>query len=187
MRNKHILGVIVIFCPLLFARCSFDYGAGANGESALPDISMNTLEYARVKRGELQVRLKAEEADRYENRNLMELRGYSFQQYDTAGVVDAEGHGGLVRVELDQLNVYMREGITISVETEDMVLETDSLDYSDREKTLKAAEDKNVTIEQSDGTSFKGAAFSANVRKRDFVFESGASGVYVHEDDEEEE
>jgi LPS export ABC transporter protein LptC len=178
--------VLCLFA-LLGAACSFDYGTSENGGSAYPDITMEDLDYARVRGGRLIARLQAETAERYETRRRMELKNYRFEQYNTTNAeVDALGSGGFAYVELDTSNVHMSEGVEIIVDTEDMILETERLDWDDGKKTLKGGESSPVKVEQSDGTNFTGTGFSADIRSRNWLVASDASGVYVHNDEEED-
>jgi LPS export ABC transporter protein LptC len=179
---------ILFFFAFFCAACSFDYGTSENGESDYPDITMEDLDYARVRGGRMIARLRAETAERYETRRRMELKKYSFEQYNTSNAeVDAVGSGGFASVELDTSNVHMSEGVEITVDTEDMILETERLDWDDGKKTLKGGENSPVKVQQSDGTNFTGTGFSADIRSRNWLVASDASGVYVHDDEEEDD
>jgi LPS export ABC transporter protein LptC len=180
------LAVLCIFV-LLGAACSFDYGVSENGENDYPDITMEDLDYSRVRGGRIIARLQAETAERYEKRRLMELKNYRFEQYNTTNAeVDALGSGGFASVELDTSNVHMSSGVEIIVDTEDMILETEHLDWDDAKKTLNGGEALPVKVEQSNGTKFTGTGFSADVRSRNWFINSDASGVYIHDDEEDE-
>jgi hypothetical protein len=149
---------------------------------------MEDMEYARVRKGSLIARLQAELAERYEKRRRMELKNYSFEQYNTTNdEIDAVGSGGSATVELDTSNIHMFDGVEITVDTEDLALETARLDWDDGRKTLKGGESDTVNVEQSNGTNFGGIGFSADVRSKSWAFSSSASGVYVHEDEEDED
>jgi LPS export ABC transporter protein LptC len=188
MVKKKLLLRAALGIAVLCASCTFNYEDVAVGDSNLPDISMSELKYTRMKNGELFVDLQAAESDSYDSRHLMVLRDYSFQQYDSAkGEVDAEGNGGVAEIELDTLNVHMNKGIVISVRTEDIVLQTESLDYNDTEKFLQSGEDDIVMIERTSGTEIKGKGFLADVRKHSFGFEKGSSGVWVEEEETDED
>jgi hypothetical protein len=149
---------------------------------------MEDLEYARVRKGTLIARLQAELAERYEKRHRMELKNYSFEQYNTTNEeIDATGSGGSASIELNTSNINMFDGVEISVDTEDLALATERLDWDDGGKMLKGGETDTVKVEQSNGTNFDGIGFSADVRSRSWAFSSRASGTYVHDDEEEEE
>ncbi|MDR2658744.1 MAG: LPS export ABC transporter periplasmic protein LptC [Spirochaetaceae bacterium] len=170
-----------VFCAV---SCTFDYGEVLEGESSYPDITMEDLDYVRVRGGKPLARLQAETADRYENRHRMELKNYSFEQYNTTNnEIDAIGSGGFASVELDTSNIRMSNGIEIIVDTEDITLETERLDWDDGKKFLKGGDNDPVNVEQSDGTKFTGTGFSADVRARSWFVSYGASGVYIYDEE----
>jgi LPS export ABC transporter protein LptC len=173
---------------LLYGACSFDYGPSEEEEGSQPDIVMNDVEYVRVRDGDPVVRFRAELAERYETRQTMELKNFSFEQFNTSGdEVNAEGRAGTALVELDSGNIQMDQGISISVESEDITINTTSLAWRDKERTLSGREGGLVDIQRSDGTNFFGRGFFADARERRWSFSGGVEGTYIHEDDEEAE
>jgi LPS export ABC transporter protein LptC len=173
---------------LLQGACSFDYGPSEEEGDDQPDVVMNDVEYVRVRDGDPVVRFRAESAERYETRQTMELRNFSFEQFNTRGdEINAEGRAGTALVELDSGNIQMDQGISITVESEDITIETTSLAWQDKERTLSGREYGLVDVRRSDGTSFSGRGFFANARERSWSFSAGAEGSYFHEDEEEEE
>jgi LPS export ABC transporter protein LptC len=176
-----------LLCGLILG-CSFDYGETAKEDDSQPDIVMNDVEYVRIRDGDPVVRFEAESAERYENRQTMELRNFSFEQFDTRGEeINAVGSAGAASVELESGNIKMVEGVRISVDSEDLTIETSSLNWQDKERFLSGEEGGRVDIQRSDGTHFSGQGFSANVRSRTWTFAAGVEGSYVHEDDDEGE
>jgi hypothetical protein len=149
---------------------------------------MNDVEYVRVRDGDPLVRFRAELAERYETRQTMELKNFSFEQFNTQGdEVNAEGRAGAALVELDSGNIQMDQGISISVESEDITIETASLAWQDKERTLSGGENGLVTIQRSDGTNFSGRGYFAEARERRWSFSGGVEGTYFHEDEENED
>jgi LPS export ABC transporter protein LptC len=177
----------VLFFMILGA-CSFDYGSSESDSGDQPNIIMRDVEYVRVRDGDPLVRFRAETAERYEKRQTMELRNFSFEQFDSHGNdVNAIGRAGSASVELDSGNIYLGDGVHIAVDSEDITIRTDLLNWQDNERTLLGNETSPVDIQRSDGTSFTGIGFSAHTRERTWSFDSGVSGTYIHEDDEEDE
>jgi hypothetical protein len=149
---------------------------------------MEDLDYVRVRNGSPIARLQAEMAERYEKRRRMELKNYSFEQYNTTNdEVDAIGSGGFASIELDTSNIHMSEGVEIIVDTEDITLETARLDWDDGKKFLQGGDNDQIDVEQSDGTRFTGYGFSADVRARSWLVSQDASGTYIHNEDEDED
>jgi LPS export ABC transporter protein LptC len=172
---------------LLLCACSFDYGEASSNPENLPDIVMEGVEYVRVRNGNPLARFTAELAERYEDRQVMELRNFTFEQFETHGEeLNAMGSAGMATVALDTGNVQLRDGIRIDVETEDITIETERLDWQDKERILTAGEGQRVDMKRSDGTDFSGWGFSANIRDRTWGFSSGIQGAYFWEEDEDE-
>ncbi|MDR1058455.1 MAG: LPS export ABC transporter periplasmic protein LptC [Treponema sp.] len=177
----------LILALLLLSSCSFDYGDMGENREEQPDIVMKDVEYVRVRGGEPQVRFRAEGAERYENQQTMELRNFSFEQFNPKGTdVSAIGRAGSAHVELDSGNIHMDQGVRIDVESEDITIETREIRWRDKERILAAGEGEQVEILRPDGTNFLGRGFSADVRNRTWIFSGGIEGTYVHEDEEEE-
>lgn len=177
-----IAGLFII----VFTRCSFDYGDSMGGSKDLPDVVMRDVEYVRVRDGNPVVRFQAQLAERYEERQTMELRSFSFEQFEAHGdEANAVGSAGLASVELDSGNIVLDGGVRIAVESEDLVIETKGLQWQDRERLLTGQGNAQVDIQRSDGTGFSGRGFQADMRNRTWVFNSGVEGTYVHEEEEE--
>jgi LPS export ABC transporter protein LptC len=181
------LTFFIFLVSLCVMGCSFDYGANNGEDAGLPDLVMNDVEYVRVRDGDPQVRFRAELAERYEDRQLMELRNFSFEQFSGHGEdIDSTGKAAAARVELDSGNIGISGGVSLSVDSEDITIETDRLDWQDKERQLSGAPEAPVQIVRDDGTSFQGRGFKANTRSRSWEFTGPVSGVYIHEDNGEE-
>jgi LPS export ABC transporter protein LptC len=180
--------VLILLTSLLMPGCSFDYGEGAAEDSGLPDLVMNDVEYVRVKNGDPQVKFRAERAERYENRQLMELRNFSFEQFSNHGEeIDSTGRAAAARVELDSGNIAISGGVSLSVDSEDITIETESLEWRDEERQLSGDLEEPVRILRDDGTSFQGRGFTANTRSRVWEFAGPVGGSYVDDDDDDDD
>ena len=177
-----------LFCSLPLLSCSFDYGTGEGLEDSRPDIVMENIEYVRVRGGNLLARFQAEHAERWEERQTMELRNFTFEQMEDQGkTVNVEGSAKEATVQLDTGDIILSGGVRVSIESEDITISTIGLEWRDKEKTLLGVEEEEVGIQRSDGTSFTGKGFSAEIRSRSWTFSGEVKGSYVEKDDEEEE
>jgi LPS export ABC transporter protein LptC len=180
-------GLLPVLLVVLFS-CSFDYGNKGEEENDQPDLIMEKVEYVRIRGGDPMVRFQAELAERYEARQIMHLKEFSFEQFENHGKeVNSWGNAGEASVELDSGNIQLSSGVRILVDSEDITILTDILRWQDKEKQLSGSPTGRVDIRRSDGTSFSGQGFSADARARTWVFDSGVTGVYVDSDDEPEE
>jgi LPS export ABC transporter protein LptC len=185
MKNNYLI-LLSLFFPFLFLACSFDYGSQGSDKS-LPDIVMENVEYVRVRSLDPQARLQAERVERYEDLRLMELRNLSFEQFGSGGgEVSSFGRAGRASFEIDSGDIRLDNGVRLEVEAEDIVIETNRLEWKDNDRTLSGNEADDVHIFQENGTVFVGTGFQANARTRAWEFSGGVSGVYIHDADEEE-
>jgi LPS export ABC transporter protein LptC len=149
---------------------------------------MQEAEYVRVRDGDPVVRVKAKQVERYDKRQTMELNNFSFEQFEDHGeTVNAVGHAGTASMDLNSGDVRLGGQVTISVDSEDLVIETDSIEWKDRERALSGGESTVVDIYRSDGTSFSGKGFSADLRSRTWSFSGDVEGMYVHDDEKDGE
>jgi LPS export ABC transporter protein LptC len=175
-----------LLLSLFLPACTFDYGQQEGAGKDQPDIVMENVEYVRVRSADPVARFQAERAERYEDRRIMELRNFSFEQFGSHGTeVNAYGRAGNASVEIDSGNINMGGGVRIDVESEDIAIETNQLGWKDREHTLSGGVNDAVNVYQENGTGFTGIGFSADARKRTWEFSGGVSGTYIHDDEEE--
>jgi len=180
-------GVIGLWI-LVFAACSFDYGSQESAGSDQPDIVMEDVEYMRMRSGEPVARFMAEQAQRFEERRIMELRSFSFEQFEKNGTeVNAYGRAGSAEFMIDSGDVRMDDEVRIEVESEDIIIETKQLEWKDEARTLTGAPEEPTAILRANGTSFSGIGFFADARLRTWKFSGAASGSYIHDDKKEDE
>ena len=178
-----------LFClaVFLFCRCTFDYGDAASENDDQADIVMGNVEYVRMRDGDPVVRFRAQQAERYETRQTMELQNFSFEQfYGHGGEINATGSAGSGLVELDSGNIQLERGIIIAVDSEDITIETENLAWEDEKRILAGGDGHRVDIQRSDGTVFSGKGFSADARSRTWTFTGGVEGSYVDTEPEDE-
>lgn len=181
--------LFLVPCSLLLflTSCTFDYGQLEEPDINQPDIVMENVEYVRIRSADPLARFKAERAERYEELSVMKLRNFSFEQFGNHGEdVNAQGQAGSAAVEIDSGNISLDDGVKIEVASEDITIETQRLDWKDKERILAGGETDEVNILQSSGTSFTGAGFRADARRRTWEFTGGVRGSYIYEDDDEE-
>ena len=176
---------LLIF-SLLFASCSFDYSDQTGSNKDQPDIIMENVEYVRVRSADPQARLLAERLERYEERRIIELRNFSFEQFGNHGEeVNASGRAGSASFEIDSGDIRMGNGVRIDVDSEDLAIETMSLEWKDKERTLDGGNENEVNIFQENGTAFTGIGFHADARWRIWEFAGDVSGTYIYDDDDD--
>ena len=178
---------LYLILALALASCSFDYGTGDSNEEERPDIIMENLEYARVRKGDLLARFNAEYAERWEESQTMKLKNFTFEQLEDQGErVNVEGSAGSAEVQLVSGDIALYDGVKISMESEDLIINTSGLEWKDKDKILIGPTDDEVEVQRSDGTSFTGIGFSAEIRTRTWAFSGEVTGSFVEKDEEED-
>ena len=173
---------------LLVSSCTFDYGEQDSSERTLPDLVMQNVEYVRVRSADPIARIQAERVERYDSQGIMKLESFSFKQYGERGEeVNASGSAGFASVNINTVDIFMDGGVRLEVESEDIIIETNQLEWIDGHRTLSSGEENEVNIFQENGTHFTGIGLFIDARRRTWQFSGSVSGTYIHEDDEDEE
>jgi LPS export ABC transporter protein LptC len=179
-------GTICALIFLLLVSCTFDYGESSSSERELPDLVMINVEYIRIRAMDPIARFRAERAERYEKQGVMKLQNFTFEQFgDRGNEVNAMGNAGNAAVDINSGDIVMTNGVRLEVESEDIIIETNQLEWKDEPHILLAGSEEEVNIYRENGTHFTGNGLSADARKHTFEFSGSVSGFYIQEDDEE--
>jgi len=175
-----------LLLALLLSACTFDYGADDRMGATRPDIVMENIEYVRVRDGFMLARFHAEHAEQWEERQIMELREFTFEQMEDQGqTVNVEGNARAAEVHLESGDISLSGGVNVRIESEDIIINTLELNWNDSARTLTGNTEEEVEVLRSDGTNFIGVGFSADIRRRTWAFSGEAAGSFVEEDEEE--
>jgi len=180
---------VLLLLPTLLAiaNCSFDYGNTGGADKGQPDVIMENVEYVRVRSLDPQARLQAERVERYEERRVMELRNFSFEQFGGHGEeINASGRAGSALFQIDSGDILMGNGVRIEINSDDIAIETARLEWKDKERSLSGGDGEEVRVYRENGTSFTGIGFQSDARSRSWSFSDTVSGTYIHDDDEED-
>jgi len=180
--------IFLFSIALMSAGCTFDYGDAASSDNNLPDLVMENVDYVRVRSADPIARFQAERAERYEKQGLMKLQNFYFEQYGERGrEINASGRGGNAEAVIESGDISMTKGVRLEVESEDIILETENLDWKDEQRLLHTKPDDEVVVYKEDGTRFTGIGLTADARRRTFEFESYVTGKYIYNDEDEQE
>jgi len=181
-------GAVCMLIFLITVSCTFDYGETGSSENDQPDLIMINVEYIRVRSADPIARVYAERAERYEKKGVMKLENFTFEQYGEKGSeVNTMGSAGNASVDINSGDISMSDGVRLEVESEDIVIETNQLDWKDETHILSTGKEDEVNIYRENGTHFIGIGLTADARNRTFEFSGDVSGTYIQEDDEAEE
>jgi LPS export ABC transporter protein LptC len=197
-RTSRIFSILYCLFPiLLVSACSFEYEVSGEDSQRGIVLTMKDMEYVGIREGNPSMRIRAEEARRFENKHSMELDNFSFEQF-TGGAspglagqdpaaspereetgIGARGRAGTARIELDTRNFFMTGGVSIESISEDISIETPNVNWKDKERTLSAPGE--VRILRSNGTELSGRGFSADLRRRTWEFQEAVEGSITEE------
>lgn len=169
------------FCLLFFcAACSFNYDLPPENPELEPDVVMKNVEYVRVRGGSPSVRMLSAEVRRFEPVHIMELDALIFEQYNASVSpellpdVNILGNAGAARIQTDTGNLTMDGGVSIKINSEDLSINTQSIEWKDKERLLSAP--GRIEISRGDGTKLSGESFSADARRRSWEFLGNVEG-----------
>jgi len=187
-KNKLFL-YCTLFCLLTFANisCTFDYGNKESSGDDQPDLIMENVEYVRVRSASPLAKLQAERVERYNKQNMIKLQNTTFEQYDQQGEnINVSGKTGNATVEIDTGNIFMDRNVRIEVLTEDIILETNQLEWLNESKHLSTGTDNEVYVYKKDGTMFSGVGLQSDIRERSWEFQGRVKGTYIKDDNTEQ-
>jgi LPS export ABC transporter protein LptC len=170
---------------LLLSGCSFDYGSlSEESDSTIPDLVMTDVEYVRVQDGKPVVRLQAAKISRYDKDKRMEVEFPRFAQYAADGSEGSRGGASSATVDIESGDVVLSGGVVLSVPGEDVHLETDRLDWLDKDRVLAGGDEVPLLVKRGDGSYLSGPGFRVDSRSKRWSFSGAVSGTYVDEADE---
>jgi LPS export ABC transporter protein LptC len=168
--------------------CTFDYGEDQSSGEDVPNLVMENVEYVRVRSADPLARIKAERVERYEKQNLMKLENLTFEQFGNRGEeINVYGKAGYAQVEIDTGDIFLDRNIRLDVTTEDIILETNQLEWKDHERSLSGGENTEVFIYKDNGTRFTGRGLRIDARRKFWEFTGSVRGTYIHDDKKENE
>ena len=183
--KQHFLIFLLLFSLL---SCTFDYGESDSSDREMPDLIMENVDYVRVRSADPLARIQAERAERYEKQGIMRLQNFSFEQFGEKGEeVNASGRAGNAEVQIESGDVLMDNGVRLEVESEDIIIETNRLEWKDEPRILSTGEEDKVYIFQDNGTGFSGIGLYVDARWRRWEFKSSVAGTYIYVEPEPEE
>jgi len=189
MKKAVPVSTLILLVVFSLWACTFDYGELEPSEREFPDLVMENVEYVRVRSADPIARFLAERAERYENKGLMRLENFSFEQFggERGEDVNAAGKAGQAAVNINTGDIFMDEGVRLEVDSEDIIIETFQLEWRDENRFLLSGDENEVNILQENGTSFSGIGLFIDVRRRTWEFLGEVNGTFIHDDDDQED
>lgn len=180
-KNRAAFGVLLLSC--LNCACSFDYGGEAAGAPDTPNAVFTGFTHTVMIRGARVLEIKADKAESYETDGKTILTGVFFTEFDERtheAVAEGRADRGVIYTKSE--NAEFSGSIKLKSQGEDATLKAEYLSWDSGSKTLSSRLDQDVEVRKEDGTWLRGAGFSADMRRRTFVFRDSAEGSFAVED-----
>lgn len=153
----------------------------------IPETILRNISQIKVKSGRVSSILEAARVETYKNTNLMEVNEMHYLEIDQEGVPLTEGWADASTFYTDTENAEISGDIFFYSQTEKVGIYAQTLSWNNETRFLTSDPAEIVTVARDDGSYVRGAGFKADLNLKEITFSAGVSGVYVDEDDEENE
>jgi LPS export ABC transporter protein LptC len=166
---------------LMLGNCSLDYeeaGVAEDIAEETPETVFIDFTHSIVDSGRLWVVLEAERAESYPKRKEIILDKVRFREYDEQGELVIEGLAGEAVFFTDSENAALSGSIFIYSALDEAGLYADRLTWTREGKVLESGGEAPVLLRKDDGSYMEGSEFRADLRRKEFSFNSGVTGRY---------
>ena len=180
----------IILCSCLMVGCSLDYSdvyLSDDMDADIPDSILYEFTHTAVKNGIPTFRLSAGKAEVFDEKDQTFLSDVLFQEFNADGEMITEGVADSAVFFSDSENAELSGNLLFYSSAEEATFSTTYLFWNDEKNILTGSENAIVTIKRDSGTEISGAGFTAEVRTRSVWFDGPVSGIYVTEDEEDEQ
>ena len=193
MKPKKLISlqlVCLITAVLLGGGCSLNYSEAEMAESLseeLPNSIIRSYRFVDIRSGRSSFRIYAAEARMYHKAHETQLKDIFFQEINPDGEVVTEGEASRATIFTQTDNVEMHGDISFSGSTQEATIISDYLFWNNEERRLEGNPEHTVTIIKADGSRIHGKGFSADAAGQRVEFSEAVEGVYIQDDDEEDQ
>ncbi|MBN2659237.1 MAG: LPS export ABC transporter periplasmic protein LptC [Spirochaetales bacterium] len=163
--------------------CSLDYsdaGLADTLSEEVPDIIIENYESVEVRNGSPALKIEAEEALFFNTKEETHLSGVDFYNYEDRKV-STHGKTSTAILDMKSGDASMSGGILIESEEDSSRLEAQSLNWIDDDRLLSSGRGEVVSVRDQDGSRLEGSGFSADIKRKEIIFEGEVSGEFISE------
>lgn len=174
--------LLVLSAVVILSSCSFDYDQMAMSEEEkeqIPDVSLRNIVERVYEDGNLLLQLQSEILRTFEKRELQEIEGLSFTQYNEDATVSLEGIAGIAVRDLDSEDILLRDGVEIYVTESESRITGEEFLYSPGQDLIWSPDDQWVELIRDDGSSFRGRGFVVDLLLQEMRFDGGSTGRII--------
>lgn len=180
-----LLLCLILMIIFILGSCRLNYGADVEAEGleeGVPNVEIFGFVQQIYRDGRLILELEAETSRAYESRNLRELLGVSFREFDASGELAASGRADKALLFTDTENVELSGSIEVYSAKEGASVVGDYFYWDSEDKTITALAEEMVRILTDEGEVIEGRGFNADMRRRVLGFTRGVEGQVGSED-----
>ncbi|AHC16640.1 LPS export ABC transporter periplasmic protein LptC [Salinispira pacifica] len=166
----------------LLGSCSFDYDQMAMSEEEkqqIPDVSLSNIVERVYEDGNLLLELQSDILRTFEERELQEIEGLSFTQYNEDASVSLQGRAGFASRDLDSEDILLRDGVEIYITDSESRVLGDQFLYSPEQDLIWSPDDEWVELIRDDGSQFRGRGFVVDLLLQELRFDGGGTGRII--------
>lgn len=165
----------------LLAACSLDYAAALPEElgDGIPDTVVYGFSHTVVQNGNIRFVLKAEQAETWEKKGQIVMRGINFTEYGTDSqdiVAQGTADQGIFHTKTESAD--LKGNVYFAAPGDQISIRSGNLSWDGEKQTLASQLD-TITELSSKQSRLSGAGFAADARRRSFIFQETISGRFV--------
>lgn len=182
------ISLYLLIC-IVFASCSFNYNLAVAEPDDLPEIVLTEVRAQRFEDSKISYDLRASTLEMYKESDVWLAQDVFFIGYktDTENQVETQGFTKLLYVDEHNDTYYLGKEATITIEEEEITINSQDLKYSKKQNSLQSTKDSFVSITKTNGTFITGKGFYANLLSHTYHFEDSVRGTFIVEDSDSQE
>ncbi len=187
MRPLTVLLWTMLLC-IVFVSCSFEYDDMVLSEEEkqlIPDVLLRNLSERVYQDGDRILELRSRELMTFEGRNLQEIRGLDFSQYDDEGELYVSGRAEFASRDIVSDDILLQGDIQIRLEESGALIGGEEFLFSPDQDLIWAPADIVVDVIQEDGSVISGRGFVIDLVVQELRFDRGATGRFMESESDE--
>lgn len=161
--------------------CTIDYATDSDPvtkSELIPDSEMQNFTLIQIKNNKPYTEIKSSKAAVYDKQNKTVLEDVEFYEYDkTDGNIITRGFANSIEFYNDTESAELKGDINFTSKTEDIEMTGDYLFWNKEEKTINSTPKDVIKVIKGDGSMIEGAGFRADLKRSEFSFSHGVTGI----------
>lgn len=143
-----------------------------------PDMVFTNVTLKRYTDALVDLDVRAQALEMYDEEKIWAGRGISFTQYDTNAQKESiKGKTGILYIEEKSEEYSLGNDVAFHLLEDDIAIKGEALVWKKKEHLLSAPTNEKVSITQKDEMTVEGRSFAANTVTKAFTFSESAHGT----------